>query len=80
MPPPQRFTGPHLDKVLGGVVAALVIYENRTETTEFVVDKMKGPGYSNLTLTNEQKEPCEDSIRKHALFSLAYAGYVHAWE
>jgi hypothetical protein len=80
MAQPQRLTGPHIDKVLGGVVAALAIYQSRAETTEFLEERVKGPSYSNLILNNEQKESFEDSIKAHALLYLEYAGYVHAQE
>jgi hypothetical protein len=80
MAQPQRLTGPHLQTVLSDVVAALAIYQNRVEASEFLASRVKGPDYGSLTLTDEQKEAFGDSMQSHALIFLAYAGYVHSWE
>ncbi|KAF5660151.1 hypothetical protein FHETE_9124 [Fusarium heterosporum] len=80
MAQPQRLTGPHLQTVLGDVVAALAIYQNRRDLSDLLATKLKGPGYGDLSLTREQQEVFEDSMNAHSLISLAYAGYVHSWE
>ncbi|KAM0340728.1 hypothetical protein ACHAPU_010319 [Fusarium lateritium] len=80
MTQPRRLTGPHLQHVLGNVVAALAIYQNRRDLPDFLATRLKGPGYSDLTLTKEQQDELSDSMDAHSLISLAYAGFVHSWE
>ena len=75
----QRLTHPHAGYILGDVVVALGVYQNRVDVGLYLETRLRASA-GTLDLSLEQKEYLSDRMHEYGLSTLGYSCYVSRWE